>query len=150
LKTGSRVRRGEKLSHLASIADGNRRRPPRAREKERKRRRKRGARFFPITQSRPLRRTRMSRKVRPLETCVALHDKSPWNKSPRPTFRRAPRPTQPADALTSENRLKGVALDRLHRRLIDASANNNPTDPARTASHGSALPYSSSSCAQAH
>ena len=35
----------------------------------------------------------------------------------RPTFRGL----QPTDALTSENHLKGVALDRLHRRLIDAA-----------------------------
>jgi len=62
----------------------------------------------------------------------------------------APRPTQPADALTSENRLKGVALDRLHWRLIDAPVNNNPAGPGRAQPATAALPYSSSSCAQAH
>lgn len=81
----------------------------------------------------------MSRKVRPLETCGASRCTTNRRGTKVPVLHfAAPRPTQPADALTSENRLKGVALDRLHRRLIDAPANNNPAGTARTASHGSA------------
>lgn len=45
-----------------------------------------------------------------------VRDKSSRNKHGRPIFRSL----QPTDALTSENHLKGVLLDRLHRRLIDA------------------------------
>lgn len=50
---------------------------------------------------------------------------------------------QPTDALTSENHLKGVALDRLHRRLIDATEATIAPDPRLYAARQ--LPYSSSS-----
>lgn len=139
MKTGSRVPARRKAVALGRVADGNRRSLHGRKEREKEEERlKRGARFFPITQSRPLRRTRMSRKVRPLETCGASRCTTNRRGTKVPVLHfAAPRPTQPADALTSENRLKGVALDRLHRRLIDAPANNNPAGPARTASTGS-------------
>lgn len=76
----------------------------------------------------------MSRKVRPLETRGASRCTTNRRGTKVSVLHFAARPTQPADALTSENRLKGVALDRLHRRLIDAPANNNPRGPARSTS----------------
>ena len=56
---------------------------------------------------------------------AARQDKSSRNKRLVLHFRGL----QPTDALTSENHLKGVALDRLHRRLIDATVPTIAPDP---------------------